>query len=195
MKRITYPGKLGQYISKDNYFNDVWLSLWNGADFDAWVMDQQCESLMLLLNHFKIPRDSGNRWLHLAFRLACDHVPACQVSTAKAPGRPRKPGMGRTDKLRLVGDLGFARLAEPGKPGRRKKYTDERERRFLRTVAQGCARLNLRGHGAVSKYFRHKIQIRAHMNSRLRGRTAEVLLRRLRRRYSAAIKKYPQMGI
>jgi hypothetical protein len=52
-----------------------------------WEYDQK---LLLLLDHFKIPRTDPDCWRKLALCLAVVHVPGFQVAIRRKSGRPRK---------------------------------------------------------------------------------------------------------
>ena len=58
-------------------------------------LDLKFKKLLLLLKHYKLENAGEDRWIGLAYHLACDFVPGMQVKdrpNSKRLGRPRKVG-------------------------------------------------------------------------------------------------------
>jgi hypothetical protein len=51
----------------------------------ARIFDEQMKKLNLLLDHYDIPRDDGDRWLRLSWELACEFLPGMQFTEWQPP--------------------------------------------------------------------------------------------------------------
>ena len=100
---IKRPPKFSGRLSEPIYepIGGGVLGLPSQENVETRIFDRQFDKLFLLLDHYKIDRESKNCWILLSFRLANDFVPGMQVVDAP----PTKAGRKRTWKAGLGADL------------------------------------------------------------------------------------------
>lgn len=141
---------------------------------DRWLAGIRAPLMLDLLRHYKIDRKLPDPWLSLAYRLACDHVPAFMVTSKRGPGRPRN--------------------AKPLAAVREKEWTDERQQELLTFVRIVAKREGYTGRGAIRKVLTDALTDGAKEN----GKSVTAVLARSRRplqvAYSRAKRKFPDLA-
>ena len=184
MPKVKYPGGLGVPILSSRYLAAALKHRGNEDALNEWLFSERFKAMPLLLDYYGIRREDKNCWFFLAWELALHHVPACSVSESRPRGRPRK----------LVSLSDYC-LSQKGRPGRKKKHTDESEQQFIQAVKRGCAERGYDGHGAVTRLFKEVLTEMALKRGESVSRTLKVELPYLRRRYSEAKSKFPDLAI
>jgi hypothetical protein len=189
-KNVKYPGKLGKpFTIPDSEVMDALFA--DSGEKCATRIEKlekrkEMELLLELLDHYEIRRDDASRWFHLARKLAITHVPAFRVSTRR-PGRPRK--------LRAIAGRSLAEIGgmNKGNPGAPRTWTPKLYRELLELVGQICTDRDFRGRGAVTNalgFFISQYRKLAPPSTK----EPRPDLNYLRKRYSEAKKKFPEMA-
>lgn len=194
-KSVKYPGKLGRPIAERESgpaILNAMLGAQGGgpkaslAAAELWQFRREVALLFALLGHYGIAPDDELRWFQLARKLASAHVPAFRF--ASRIGRPRKYGGG------LAGYLVGLRSLHKGKPGRKRKYTDEHYRKLLKIVRETSAEKKFAGRGAVTKALKQILSEIAYRGSESVTRVWARDLPFWQKQYSEAKKRFPEMA-
>ena len=182
MKRIRYPDKLGKPTPKRLALAAMLRARGDDKAYKQWLSELRAGLLQELLGHYNIQPDTPNAWYRLALRLACDHVPAFTPSEGRGPGRPKKL-------------IPIASLLRIGKRGAPRKWTDTWHKGLLHTVRSIAEQKGYRGRGAISRALADFIRDgakRLHLSPETEVRRE---LSHLRKRYSEAKKKFPEIAL
>jgi hypothetical protein len=185
-KAVTrYAGSLAQPIGE---LQAAYFSL--APDLQV---SHEVEHMLLLLDHYKIPRDHAHRWLHLARSLAKDHVPAFEVAEI-----PRACGRGRPRKFEpflLSGGLGqLAKIHSAPKKtrGRPKKISDRFLESLVQNVERVCKQNGFKGRGKITDALKILLIDMARKEEISPNRAIRENLERAQRLYSVAVKRFPK---
>ena len=186
-KSVKYPGKLGRPITIAAAVGAAALSapLDDESAIYKWLARREVELLFDLLDHYGIARDDELKWFRLAHKLAAAHVPAFQLRERKL-GRPRKDM-----NIRSLADL----LPKPkGKPGRKRKWSDQDYQGLVRGVRELCAARGFRGRGAIRKALTEWISVDARKGNESETKALQRDLPYFQKRYSEGKKKFPELA-
>lgn len=176
--RVAYRGELATPIP----IGFALAAKLEGVSRDEWLLRHESRKLSLLFEHYAISPDAADKWAMLAYVLAKDHVPAFQIGErARSRGRPRK-----NHSLKGMG-LG-------GKSGRKPEYSDTAWKKLIADVEAKCKENKLTGHGRIAAACRAIV----HDWEKQRGKKlTPAQIKRdvawLQRRYSEAVKRFPEM--
>lgn len=185
MKKIKYPGELGRQIE----LKELTAALLDNSQINAheWRAARDERMLNLLLEHYQIDRNDTLSMVDLCFKLAYDHVPA--FSIANRPGRPPT-----TKAFTRLLDLLPRDMILRVKPGRKVVFTDDKKKTLLRLVHEVMAESGLSGRGAITEAIKQLLTVSANAKGESVSKTLRNELPFMRKRYSMAKKKFPELA-
>lgn len=182
-KRVRYPGRLG----KAQLQSDEMLPFYRACEstdrgsFEEWHNEFVASRMAEICLFYSIPASDPDRWFRLAIALAFDHVPAFQITVGKPLGRPTKKG-------RI---LAKGMFHVPAKPGRNR--VDDRW--LLKYVRDTAKKSGMSGRGSIGKALTILIQGIARDMGESQSKAVRRDLPPLRKRYSRAARKFPEMAV